>query len=676
MKQLSLASKVTIDEDNLLLAMEDGTVGVLFFTFNEFMGYANKAFQRMSGYSHQELLEGINWETITPPEFREVTHKATAELGEKGETAPYEKQLVRPDGSRWWGLFAPRRISGEGSNSRCVEFIIDITKTKEMEFALRESEARFRFLSEFEEEIRGLKNPAEIMEVATRKTAEHLKASRCAYADVEIDGDHFTIRNDYVADGSVSTAGFYSLATFGSKAVEDLNAGKTLILKDIQQELTVDNGAETFGAIGIKAIITCPLVKEGRLHAMMAVHQNTPRNWTSQEIDLMESIADRLWSHIERVRFDAKMRESERQFRHLANSMPQVVWTTTPDGVVDYVNDRYYQYSGNLGTENGKIKWIPIIHPEDVANTIEAWKYCVATGKPYDIQHRIFHKESNQYRWNLTRAVPIKDEKNEIIKWYGTNVDIQAQREANEDLRKIKEHLELILASATDFAIVSMDVEGCVVSWSKGAERIFRYTAEEMMGKNLAPIFTPEDRIAGTRQTELSMAAKSGRAEDERWHMRKDGSRFYASGILAAMYDDRGAVQGFTKIARDVTAQKQTEQDIIEARNAAEAANIAKTEFLANMSHEIRTPMNAVIGLSSILSMSEPLTDRQREYIKTLQMSADSLLALINDLLDIAKIEARTVELERIPFNLKKPDPGHNKYDQGVRSAKRTEFDF
>jgi PAS domain S-box-containing protein len=209
-----------------------------------------------------------------------------------------------------------------------------------------------------------------------------------------------------------------------------------------------------------------------------------------------------------------------------------------------------------------------------------------------------------------------------------------------------------MVESAHDYAIISTDLEGIIISWNTGAESVFGFTPEEVIGNPISTIFTPEDRAHGVRAYEMRVAAEKGRARDERWHLRKNGERFYASGIMAVMHDDHQRVKGFIKIARDMTQEQQAQEDLIAARNAAEAANIAKTEFLANMSHEIRTPMNAVIGLANILALSKPLSERQQEFIKTLQMSADSLLALINDLLDIAKIEAQTVELEQLPLNV------------------------
>src|SRR4051812_8112528 len=141
---IRMTERLAANEERFRRAMGIGTVGVLFFNLNGRMTDANAAFERMSSYSRDELIACEHWETLTPPEFREATARAAAELAERGETAPYEKQMIRKNGSRWWGLFAPTRLSGSGPDAECIEFIIDITERKRIEAALRESEERLR----------------------------------------------------------------------------------------------------------------------------------------------------------------------------------------------------------------------------------------------------------------------------------------------------------------------------------------------------------------------------------------------------------------------------------------------------------------------------------------------------------------------------------------------------
>jgi len=270
---------------------------------------------------------------------------------------------------------------------------------------------------------------------------------------------------------------------------------------------------------------------------------------------------------------------------------------------------------------------------------------------PSETEYRI-RRPDGEVRWIYRRAEFIRDAEGNPLHMVGMVQDITGRKMADLRLKESRAYLNLMLESVQDYAIISLDEAGRIVVWNAGAQKIFGYRPQEVLGSHIEVIFTPEDRAHDAPRIELALAATNTRSTDERWHIRQNGDRFYASGTMSAMYDDEGRVKGFIKIARDMTAQQQAQEALLEARNAAEAANIAKTEFLANMSHEIRTPMNAIIGLSAILSKSQPLTPRQTEYIRTLSNSADSLLALINDLLDIAKIEARTVELEHIPFSL------------------------
>ena len=174
-------------------------------------------------------------------------------------------------------------------------------------------EGRLRLLDAIGEATRLAAEPKAIMAHSTRLLGQYLDATRVAYADLEADNDRFTIRHDWTADGASSTVGVYSLDLFGSRARSNMRLGRTLLINDVDRELAPGDGDDMFNQIGIKAIICCPLVKQGKLVAMMAVHQQLPRTWTTDEVALVEAVVDRCWAHIERVRATEALREADRR---------------------------------------------------------------------------------------------------------------------------------------------------------------------------------------------------------------------------------------------------------------------------------------------------------------------------------------------------------------------------
>ncbi len=197
--------------------------------------------------------------------------------------------------------------AGEVAGVFCVAN--ETTVRVQADAALRRSETRLRFLSELDEALRASRDaPATMLEAACH-LARRLSVSRCAYADVDADNDRFVIRSDFTAPGIASSTGTYSLDLFGPRAAADMRGGRTLVVRDVAGELAADEGGRTFQSIGIAAIVCCPLVKEGRLVAMMAVHQDRPRDWHQDEIDLVEAVVERCWAHVERIGAEARLRE-------------------------------------------------------------------------------------------------------------------------------------------------------------------------------------------------------------------------------------------------------------------------------------------------------------------------------------------------------------------------------
>jgi PAS domain S-box-containing protein len=237
--------------------------------------------------------------------------------------------------------------------------------------------------------------------------------------------------------------------------------------------------------------------------------------------------------------------------------------------------------------------------------------------------------------------------------------------ESGDQRDRWRSELELLVAATHSWAIITLDADGRIDSWNAAAQQIKGWSAEEIVGRHVSVLYPPEDVADGKVERLLARARDHETVEDEAWRVRKDGSRFWASVVITALVDDSGRLRGYGKLTRDLTERRQLELDLVEARAAAEAAqrvaeearaaaeeaNRAKDHFLSTVSHELRTPLNAVIGFSQLLAM-EPLTASQRDAVSHIEKAGRHLLDLINEVLDISRISARTLSLSPEPVSV------------------------
>ncbi len=205
-----------------------------------------------------------------------------------------------------------------------------------------------------------------------------------------------------------------------------------------------------------------------------------------------------------------------------------------------------------------------------------------------------------------------------------------------------------IVTSASD-AIVSLDLDGLVASWNQGAERLFGYTAAEIERRSIRVVYPPERMNEFAALTDRRKTASTINAETQR--LRKDGTLVDVSITVSSVSSADGAPVGYSLIARDIGDRKEAERELIKARESAMQASHLKSQFLANMSHEIRTPMNAILGMHELLAETA-LDPEQLEYVKIAASNGEALLDLINDILDLSKVEAGALKLEETPFDL------------------------
>ncbi len=238
------------------------------------------------------------------------------------------------------------------------------------------------------------------------------------------------------------------------------------------------------------------------------------------------------------------------------------------------------------------------------------------------------------------------------------------RQRAEEKLRRADEQLRLIVESVSDCAILSLDANGVISTWNAGAERLFGFSDDEVLGRD-SIILSPEETPGAQRHWQRAQA--EGRAEVDAWFQRKGGSRFFGRGVLTAMRGPDGEILGYSKVVFDVTTRKQAEEALARHAEELQTANRLKDEFLAVLSHELRTPLNAIIGWTHILKREGLEPELARQALDAIARNGTAQLGLITDILDVSRFIAGKARLTLAPVDAR--DAARAAADTGVPAA-------
>ncbi|MGJ3263902.1 MAG: PAS domain S-box protein, partial [Salinarimonas sp.] len=517
------------------------------------------------------------------------------------------------------------------------------------------AERRAAFRGALEARLREIQDPRDIMAAAAQMLALRLDADRVGYAEMEPDGLAAIIHADWSAEGIASIVGRHRVASYGPGLETVLREGRTVAVADTSDDPLTDGPGtrDAYLAVGVKAHVSLPLIKGGRLAALLFVHSVTPRRWSDADLALVRDVGERTWEAVERARAEAELRESEARLRELADNVSQFVWTADARGWITWFNKRWFDYTGTTLEEMRGNGWRAVHHPDHVERVVAKLSRAFETGEPWEDTFPL-RGDGGEYRWFLSRALPIRDEAGAIVRWFGSNTDITAQRNAQEALHRLTETLEAEVAARTEERdrmwrqsqdlFVVMDVDGTFVSVNPAWTRVLGWEPEEIVGRRNRRFKHPDDVDADDedRARLRRGIAVTGRINRYR---HKDGSYRWISWGAAPEGDLVYAV------GRDVTddmarqAELETAQEQLRQSQKLEAIG----QLTGGIAHDFNNLLTIVRTSVGFLRRENLPEERRRRYVEAVSEAVDRGSKLTGQLLAFARRQT----LEPEPFDVR-----------------------
>ncbi|MFC5344175.1 PAS domain S-box protein [Brevundimonas staleyi] len=388
-----------------------------------------------------ESFMGHAWKASIHPDDVADVNATQAEARTRFLPYGFECRFLRHDGVwRWMRVSVNPRFDGDGLFQGYVGLSFDVTPQREALDALAQQERRQRFLLELSDGVRDLSDPDDVIDHAQSVLGRVLNVNRVGYGALDAEAGVYHLRRDWT-EGVPSIIGTTQISDFGEAIGEGMLAGQTVVVSDVAADPRTSSNLAGYEAIQIAAFVVVPLFRGGQLRAFINIQSRTPRAWTPGEIKLVEEVADRAWSEVERTRAQAEVLESEARFRDIADTAPVLIWVTKQDRSRAFVNQAYVEYYGGAYEETRLADWRTIIHPDDQARILAESLAGEATRQPFSLEARYLHN-SGEYRWLKSFSRPRFGPGEEIVGFVGVAFDVTDARRVEQDLKRINELLE------------------------------------------------------------------------------------------------------------------------------------------------------------------------------------------------------------------------------------------
>ncbi|MFG6455843.1 PAS domain S-box protein [Roseateles sp. BYS96W] len=581
--------------------------------------FANHAYETWFGQRARRLADKTLGDLLGPALYAQCRPHIDAAL--RGEPQSFELSLPRPDG------LGPRQA--------LAHYLPDIV------------DGRVHGFYELMHDVTELKESQQQAAAALRDNAFLLDTIR-----------HHAIMSVTDRDGVITDANDAFCAMAGYAREELIGQTHRLVNSGTQgSEFWPDVWRTISAGVAWRGEV-CNRARDGSLHWLDSVI--APFVGSDGQVDRYISIRFDITARKQAV---AELQATHERLSLATDAAHMGVWELAPDsGALTWDAHMHQLYGQDPATAAPSLDdWLARVHPADVQQLRELLAHCAANGDSVEADFRIIRADGTT-RHIRAAAKADRHASGAALRVIGVNWDVTERKRAEMVLAETTSLLRTVLASATDISIIATDPGFTIRVFNQGAENLLGYRSADVVGQASPALIHLPDEI---RERARELSATLGRVvrggdyfrepathgQPHEWHYRrKDGSTVAVSLTVTAMRDEVRGLLGYLGVARDISAQKRHEEALVDAKAAAEQANLAKSQFLANMSHEIRTPMNAVIGLSYLLEQTR-LDAYQSELLTKIAHASKGLLGVINDVLDLSKIEAGELGISLQPFS-------------------------